>query len=56
MKGRWELGTFEIPGASEAEAVGKYILECERGDLNPHGLPHWILSPARLPGSATLAD
>src|SRR6266852_4530094 len=28
---------------------------CERGELNPHGLPHWILSPARLPGSATLA-
>src|SRR3989449_2273934 len=22
---------------------------CERGELNPHGLPHWILSPARLP-------
>ena len=25
------------------------ISECERGDLNPHGFPHWILSPARLP-------
>ena len=22
---------------------------CERRDSNPHGLPHWILSPARLP-------
>ena len=22
---------------------------CERGELNPHGLPLWILSPARLP-------
>src|SRR3989304_7985074 len=22
---------------------------CERGELNPHGVPHWILSPARLP-------
>ncbi len=22
---------------------------CERGDSNPHGLPHWILNPARLP-------
>ena len=22
---------------------------CERGDSNPHGLLHWILSPARLP-------
>jgi hypothetical protein len=24
-------------------------LQCERGDSNPHGLLHWILSPARLP-------
>src|SRR2546423_10383172 len=23
--------------------------QCERGDSNPHGLLHWILSPARLP-------
>ena len=22
---------------------------CERGDSNPHGLPHWHLRPARLP-------
>ena len=22
---------------------------CERGDSNPHGRSHWILSPARLP-------
>ena len=22
---------------------------CERGDLNPHGFPRWILSPVRLP-------
>src|SRR5262245_4487310 len=22
---------------------------CERGELNPHGFPLWILSPARLP-------
>jgi hypothetical protein len=28
---------------------------CERGDSNPHGLLHWILSPARLPNSATSA-
>lgn len=27
IKGRWELGTFEIPGAPEAETIGKYILE-----------------------------
>src|SRR5579863_5621489 len=25
------------------------LLECERGDLNPYALRHWILSPARLP-------
>ena len=25
------------------------IRKCERQDLNLHGLPHWILSPARLP-------
>ena len=24
-------------------------LKCERRDSNPHGFPHWILSPARLP-------
>ena len=25
------------------------LLDCERRDLNPHALRHWILSPARLP-------
>ncbi len=30
-------------------------LWCERRDLNPHRSPHWILSPARLPISPTLA-
>ena len=25
------------------------LVECERRDSNPHGLPHRILSPARLP-------
>jgi hypothetical protein len=38
---------------------GFYLIEgppqCERGDSNPHGLLHWILSPARLPNSATSA-
>ena len=29
---------------------------CERGDLNPHGVSHQILSLARLPDSATLAQ
>ena len=28
---------------------------CERGDSNPQGLPRRILSPVRLPNSATLA-
>ena len=23
--------------------------KCERQELNLHGFPHWILSPARLP-------
>src|SRR5690348_16354253 len=23
--------------------------DCERRDSNPHGLPHWLLRPARLP-------
>ncbi len=27
IQGRWEPGTFEVPGASEAEPIGKYILE-----------------------------
>src|SRR6185312_4620962 len=25
------------------------VVRCEGGDSNPHGLLHWILSPARLP-------
>src|SRR6185437_6210700 len=25
------------------------IIQCGRGELNPHALRHWILSPARLP-------
>ena len=28
---------------------GKFPLWCERGDLNPHPIWDWILSPARLP-------
>src|SRR5262245_47605009 len=35
--GAWDLGLTRKGGW------------CERGELNPHGLPHWILSPARLP-------
>ncbi|RPJ17277.1 MAG: hypothetical protein EHM30_04045 [Desulfobacteraceae bacterium] len=27
IKGRWELGSFEIPGVSGAEPIGKYVLE-----------------------------
>ena len=29
--------------------VGANDALCQRGDSNPHGLLHWILSPARLP-------
>jgi hypothetical protein len=28
---------------------GERCASCQRGDSNPHGLLHWILSPARLP-------
>ena len=32
------------------ESRNRLILKwCERGELNPHGVTHWILSPARLP-------
>ena len=34
-----------LPRAARVQQVGW----CERGELNPHGLPLWILSPARLP-------
>jgi nitroreductase len=27
IKGRWELATFEVPGAAEAEPIGRYVLE-----------------------------
>jgi len=27
IMGRWELGSFEVPGASGAEAIGRYVLE-----------------------------
>ncbi len=36
-------------------AVSYISLWCERGDSNPYPLRDWILSPARLPNSATLA-
>ena len=31
------------------QSTGVTESTCERGDSNPHGLLHWILSPARLP-------
>ncbi len=34
------------PGIPERVAILKW---CERGELNPYGFLHWILSPARLP-------
>ncbi len=36
----------EVWGASEQTAAGE---RCPSGDLNPHGLSHWNLNPARLP-------
>ena len=37
---------------TESPTVGCRLSSwCARGDLNSHGLPHWILSPARLPVS-----
>jgi len=27
IKGRWQLGKFDVPGAPEAEPIGKYVLE-----------------------------
>jgi hypothetical protein len=29
------------------------VLRCERGDSNPHGLLHWILSPNTSPGQSS---
>ena len=34
---------------SQVFLLFKEILKCERGELNPYGIAHWILSPARLP-------
>ena len=39
----------------QPELAMAILKKCERGDSNPHGSPHWILNPARLPNSATLA-
>jgi nitroreductase len=27
MEGRWELGKFNIPGVSDAESIGRYLLK-----------------------------
>ena len=42
-----ELFDLHLHGRSTFMAI--FGFWCERGELNPHGLPHWILSPARLP-------
>jgi hypothetical protein len=36
-------------GLAWAFVGGGGLFECESRDSNPDGLPHWILSPARLP-------
>src|SRR6266487_951137 len=38
---------WESPGGRSGSLRGG--IQCERGDLNPHEFPHWILNPARLP-------
>ena len=40
-----KLGTMRTGGFFEPPVS----IWCERRDSNPHGFPHWILSPARLP-------
>src|SRR4030043_1794200 len=46
------MGNLQMHWKSRNSLILKW---CERGELNPYGFTHWILSPARLPGSATLA-
>ena len=46
---------FFILNGSFPILVDRFFKWCERGDSNPHGLPRRILSPVRLPNSATLA-
>ncbi len=49
------INVFAAKVQAENPARPSFIL-CERGDSNPHDRSHWILSPARLPNSATLAS
>lgn len=49
------INVFAAEVQAENPARPSFIL-CERGDSNPHDRSHWILSPARLPNSATLAS
>ena len=42
-----QLFDLHLHGSSTFMATPRFW--CERGELNPHGLPLWILSPARLP-------
>lgn len=43
------IGTMGGNAGRNFTGVGRVSIPCERGDSNPHGLLHWILSPARLP-------
>src|SRR5215475_14713904 len=38
-----------LTSISSAFIIYSCVIGCERRDSNPHGSPHWILSPARLP-------
>ena len=56
-EGQWSpdnLSWHKCPGMGNLQMCWKsdnhLILKwCERGELNPYGFLHWILSPARLP-------
>ena len=46
LLGRWGQNCAESGRGNSENSVSDW---CERGDLNPHGFPRWILSPVRLP-------
>jgi hypothetical protein len=44
-----EIGNLVSTFLLHRDPLARGRSQCERGDSNPHGLLHWILSPARLP-------
>src|SRR5690349_23321505 len=54
MAGRQAIATLRPPSRTARLAAAHRfrphaVAQCDRRDSNPHGLPHRILSPARLP-------